>query len=188
MQWLSGGVTETSVALLPGGPGVDVTLGSHEGQLPARLIVQCEPQPAVKLTDPQARNDSQEAAIAQLQTESSVPVSVLFANGALQQSAFDVIGPAGVFTDALAIWFLDSHKALLGTDDAWQLVRRSPDAQHYFFRQVHAGIPVYPAEIAVDLAANRVIGAGGNYVPDGNAGPHAIAERRGGRADRHQRD
>ena len=28
------------------------------------------------------------------------------------------------------------------------------------------GIPVYPAEIAVDLNANRVIGAGGNYVPD----------------------
>ena len=61
MQWLGGGVTETSVALLPGGPGVDVTLGSREGQRPARLIVQCEPQPAAKLTDPQARNDRQEA-------------------------------------------------------------------------------------------------------------------------------
>ncbi len=46
------------------------------------------------------------------------------------------------------------------------MIRRSPDEQHYFFRQVHEGIPVYPAEIAVDLAANRVIGAGGNYVPD----------------------
>ncbi len=93
MQWLDGGVAETSVALLPGGPGVDVTLGSREGQLPARLIVQCEPQPAAKLTDPQARNDSQEQAIAQLRGESSTPVSVLFANGALQQPTFDVIGP-----------------------------------------------------------------------------------------------
>ena len=166
MQWLTGGVIETSLALLPGGPGVDVTLGSREGQRPARLIVQCEPTPALKLIDPQARNARQEQAIASLRTESSTPVSVLFANGALQQSTFDVIGPSGVYTDALAIWFLDAHKALLGTDDAWQLIRRSPDGQHQFFRQLHQGIPVYPAEIAVDLNANRVIGAGGNYVPD----------------------
>ena len=94
MQWLDGGVAQTSVALLPGGPGVDVTLGSREGQRPARLIVQCEPQPAAKLTDPQARTARQEQAIAQLRAESSVPVSVLFADGALQQSAFDVIGPS----------------------------------------------------------------------------------------------
>ena len=74
---------ETSLALLPGGPGVDVTLGSREGQRPARLIVQCEPMPATKLTDPQARNDRQEQAIVRLQNESSIPVSVLFANAAL---------------------------------------------------------------------------------------------------------
>ena len=165
MQWLNGEVTEASVALLPGGPGVDVTLGSREGQRPARLIVQCEPKPALKLTDPQAHSDQQEQAIARLQAESSIPVSVLFANGALQQSTFDVIGAGGVVTDALAIWFLDTHRDLLGTDDAWQLIRRSPDGQHEFFRQVHEGIPVYPAEIAVDLNGNRVIGAGGNYVP-----------------------
>ena len=76
-----------------------------------------------------------------------------------------MVGAGGVVTDALAIWFLDTHRDLLGTEDAWQLIRRSPDGQHEFFRQVHAGIPVYPAEIAVDLNGDRVVGAGGNYVP-----------------------
>ncbi len=165
LRWLNGGVAETSLALLPGGPGVDVRFGTRESQSPARLVVQCAPQPAAKLTDPQARNDRQAQAIVQLEQESAGPVSVLFAAGALQHATFDVSGPAGVFTDALAIWFLDTHKDLLGTDDAWQLIRRSPDAQHYFFRQVHADIPVYPAEIAVHLDANRVIGAGGGYAP-----------------------
>jgi Zn-dependent metalloprotease len=165
MQWLSGEVAEASVALLPGGPGVDVTLGSRESQQPARLIVQCEPDPAPEQVDPQTYSDRQEQAIAQLRAESSISVTVLFANRALQHSAFDVMGAGRVVTDALAIWFLDTHKDLLGTDDAWQLIRRSPDAQHFFFRQVHAGIPVYPAEIAVDLSGNRVVGVGGAYAP-----------------------
>ena len=130
MQWLYGGGTEASVALLPGGPGVDVTLGSRESQRPARLIVQCEPNLAQEQVDPQMYSDRQEQAIAQLRAESSISVTVLFANRALQHSAFDVVGAGDVFTDALAIWFLDTHRELLGTDDAWQLIRRSPDGQH----------------------------------------------------------
>jgi len=165
MRWLDSGQAQTGVALLPGGPGLDVRLGAREGQRPAKLLVQCEPLPPVKQADPGAHNDKQEQAIARLRSESSIPATVLFAGGALQGSTFDVTGPSGVVTDALAIWFLDTYRDLLGTDDPWQLVRRSPDGQHEFFRQVHAEIPVYPSEIRVDLAGNRVIGAGGNYVP-----------------------
>lgn len=165
IHWLEDEGTQSSVALLPGGSNMDIALGSREAQQPARLIVQCEPTPAPKLADPQAHTDSQEQALARLRSESTTPVTVLFSSSALQQSSFDLIGPTGVYTDALAMWFLDGYKDLLGTGDPWQLIRRSPDAQHYFFRQVHEGLPVFPSEIAVDLDGNRVVGAGGNYVP-----------------------
>ena len=165
MQWHNGVVTHTSLALLPGGPGVDVRLYAREGQIGPKLIVQCDPMPAEKLTNPQANTTAQEAAIEQLRSQSTVSVSVLFEDGALNFATFEVTGPSGVLTDALAIWFLDNHKALLGTDDAWQLIRRSPDDAHYFFRQVHAGVPVHLAEVGVHLSQNKVVGLSGKYAP-----------------------
>lgn len=168
MQWLNGVVTQTSVALLPGAPGVDVRISARESnQQVAQLLVQCETPPAPPLDNPQPRTTAQDNAIAQLQSQSASTINVLFDDGALINASFDIAGPTGVLTDALAIWFLDTHVDLLGTTDSWQLIRRSPNAEHYFFRQIHGGIPVFPAEITVHLnaAKNRVIGLSGHYAP-----------------------
>ncbi len=45
-------------------------------------------------------------------------------------------------------------------------MRRSPDDQHIFFRQLHHGIPVYPAEMAVHLDGAQVSGVSGKTLPE----------------------
>ncbi len=169
-QWLHGSITETSLMLLPGASESEMSVqfsARETNQQQARLIVTCAETPTSAGGDPQARSNQQDEAIVQLQSQSAISISVLFDDGALINANFEISGPAGVLTDSLASWFLETHTALLGTSDIWQLIRRSPDGQHYFFRQVHLGIPVYPAEVTVHLnsSKDKLVGMSGNYVP-----------------------
>ena len=52
-----------------------------------------------------------------------------------------------------------------------QLVRRSPDDQHIFFRQLHYGIPVFPSEMAVHLDGAQVSGVSGKTLPEVTTDP-----------------
>src|SRR5690606_37862178 len=71
-------------------------------------------------------------------------------------------------TDVQAEWFLDEYRDLLAIEDPsteLQLIRRSEDGQHFFYRQLHKGIPVFPGELAVHMDGGYVRGLNGGYVP-----------------------
>lgn len=165
-QWVTGQITTTSLLLEPRTFDLTLEFSAREGAAPAKLIVQCSRLVENAPSDPVLQSTQQEAALLQLQNQSAVSVTTIFENRALTFGEFAIKGPSGVLTDALAIWFLENHKPLLGTTDGWQLIRRSPDGEHLFFRQLHQGVPVYPAEIGVHLDGDTVTGIGGNYVPE----------------------
>ncbi len=166
MQWATGQLTETSLLLQPATLPTTGSFSSREGAKPPKLVIQCARLETSAPGDPAAQSAQQEQALVQLHSHSTISVTTIFENRALTFGEYAIPGPTGVFTDALALWFLDEYQALLGTTDPWQLSRRAPDGEHVFFRQLHDGVPVYPAEIGVHLDGNTVTGIGGAYVPE----------------------
>lgn len=151
---------------------------------------QCEPRdpdpsPATATADPTAPADPADprgvgpspeeevlrAGLEALRKESRVPPELELDRGTVRHARIDVAAPAAVGDDpdAVARWFLREHPQLLGIarpDDDLELTRRSPDGRHVFFRQLHAGIPIFPAELVVHTDGGRVIGFGGGYRTD----------------------
>jgi hypothetical protein len=170
-QWLSEGAQPTSVLLAPQS-SQQVTFYEHtvSGHAP-RLVVRCAGPVVANPPDPAAGDAAQQADLARLRAASAFAPTVQLEHGAVRFANFDLRVPDGVGRDNLARarWFLSEYRGLLripNPESDWQLARRSFDGQHLFFRQLHNGIPVYPAELGVHLGANDIIGLGGRYVPD----------------------
>ena len=138
-----------------------------------RLVVSCAPVPDPVPVDPATGDVAQQAGIELLQSLSSSPPVVRLERGAVRFSSFDVAVPAAVGSDRdlQARWFLQQFSGLLRTpaaEDQWQLVRREPAIGGVVFRQLHLGIPVAGAELALffaDGSVRRAKSLGGAYVP-----------------------
>jgi Zn-dependent metalloprotease len=172
IRWATGAISPTGILLAAAETGdLDVQFASREaGAVAPRLIVQCEPIVAAVTVDDSAADQRQDAALDQLEQTSATTVTVQLEEGVVRHLTFDLTPPAGVPTDTLARaeWFLGEYRALLRLDDpatSLQLIRRSEDGLHLAFRQLHAGIPVDPAQLVVNLDAEGVVGLAGNYAP-----------------------
>jgi Zn-dependent metalloprotease len=170
-QWLSAGAQPTSVLLAPqSSQQVTFYERTVSGHAP-RLIIRCANPLVANPPDPAAGDAAQQTDLARLRTASVFAPTVQLEHGAVRFANFDLRVPDGVGRDSLARarWFLSDYRGLLripNPENDWQLARRSADGQHLFFRQLHNGIPVFPAELGVHLGANEIIGLGGRYVPD----------------------
>ncbi len=114
--------------------------------------------------------DDQAAAYAQLEANSTQTVTVRVEDGAVRFASFALPVPAEVGPDPLARaeWFLNEYRDLLAIDDPaaeLQLIRRSADGMHLFFRQIHENVPVFAGELAIHLDADNVLSLNGEYVP-----------------------
>lgn len=171
--WATGAISETSMSLLPLRPASDVQFIGKEADAPrsARLSVKCaKPIEVLPSVDSTVRDDAQFAAYEKLQKASQLPVTLQSLPGGVVNFADFAIPTPQEVHDNLdrAEWFLNEYADLLRIDksnDAWQLIRRSDDNQHFFFRQLHAAIPVVPAEISVHIIGDKLTGVAGNYVP-----------------------
>jgi len=144
------------------------------GQPPGpRLVVSCAPVPEPIPVDPTTGDAAQQAGIELLQSLSTVPVELRIERGAVRFASFEVPVPVAVGSnrDAQAQWFLEHFSSLLRTpaaEDQWQLVRREPAIGAVIFRQLHRGIPVVGAELALffgDGSVRKARSLGGAYVP-----------------------
>lgn len=144
------------------------------GQPPGpRLVVSCAPEPEPLPIDPATGDVAQQEGIELLQSLSTVPVELRIERGAVRFASFEVPVPAGIGSnrDAQAQWFLTQFTDLLRTpaaEDQWQLVRREPALGAVVFRQLHRGVPVVGAELALFFGDGSVRAArslGGSYLP-----------------------
>lgn len=144
------------------------------GQPPGpRLVVSCAPVTEPLPIDPTTGDVAQQAGIALLQSLSTEPPVIRIERGAVRFASFDVPVPAAVGRnrDAQAQWFLTQFTDLLRTpaaEDQWQLVRREPALGAVVFRQLHRGIPVVGAELALffgDGSVRKARSLGGSYLP-----------------------
>lgn len=144
------------------------------GQPPGpRLVVSCAPVPEPIPADPSTGDVAQQAGVGLLQSLSTTPVQLRIERGAVRFASFDVAVPAAVGSnrDLQAQWFLQQFSGLLRTpaaEDQWQLARREPAIGSVVFRQLHLGIPVAGAELALffaDGSVRRATSLGGAYVP-----------------------
>lgn len=168
--WLQG-MTPQSLAILPGST-TNLALNSKESGDGPRLFIDCvrpfEPIP-LDLTE---RDLKQATAIQRLQEESAIPVTLkLGLGGSMRFAHFDFALPVEAGQDRLeqAQWFMDRYRDLFRLDEPrteMQLVRRSEDGEHLFFRQRVNGIPVFPSETVLYLSGDSITGIGGAYVPD----------------------
>lgn len=174
-QWATGQVSQTTLLVQAGKTGVDLTVKSRESGNGPRLVIACTPVSPAPLSDPTAADTAQQTGIQRLEGASARAPKLQFTGGALTFGDFDVVAPGSVTTPlARAQWWLTTYHDLLRIDQPnveLQLVRRSDDSQHFFFRQLHAGIPVFPSELAVHLSGDHVTGVSGKYVPGIALGP-----------------
>ncbi len=176
-SWIATGSSFQSLAVLLDTQG---RLTFHERQLASggpdpdgpRLAIRCAPGLEAVPVDPAAGDALQLAEMDLLRAQTRTPASLRLERGAVRFASFDLPVPSGVGKEPLAQaeWLLDEYRGLLarsGDLDAWQLIRRSPDGRALFFRQLHDGVPVYPAEVGVFLGdGGRVLSLGGNYAPE----------------------
>ena len=173
--WANGGLVEPSLQLATPTVGTTLELDSREAlgpDGPPRLRVLCA-MPATEVPpDPGARDAAQQADFVRLTASSTEPVRFLTdeMTGGVHLASFALEVPPAVASDGAsrARWFLGEYRDLLRTPDPaaeWQLVRRAEDDRHLFFRQRHAGIPVFPSGLVVHLEGRRVVGVAGRYAP-----------------------
>ncbi len=115
------------------------------------------------------RQNAQDDDRARLAAASAITPSLQFENGSLSFARFDLTPPAAISgTLAQAEWFLSDFADLIGLAPGgqWQLMRHSPSGRHLFFRQIHEGVPVVPAEIAIEIVNGHVLGMSGHYLTD----------------------
>lgn len=174
-RWLTGDAAPTTLAVVPGNDTeVGLTFTSREGvEMPAsapRLVVRCAPVQLPVPADETAADLAQEADANRLGQESGVTPGLQFIGSAVRFGSFQLTVPPEVGTDPLAraTWFLDNYRNLLRVDDPaveFQLIRTSDDGQHLFFRQRHAGIPVFGAELGLHFDGAVLSSVAGAYIP-----------------------
>ncbi|MBU1661106.1 MAG: M4 family metallopeptidase [Chloroflexi bacterium] len=168
--WIQGTISET-IALVPGGE-MDQSFKSRETGNGSRLVIYCAQPSDPVPPDLSGRDQAQQAGLTRLQDNSEVPVMIDFGfGGGLRFAGFQVSIPTYLGPNRLdqAQWFLNAYSDTLRLDDIeeeLQLVRRSEDGRHLFFRQRVDGIPVFPSGVAVHIQGDDYIGINGGYVPD----------------------
>ena len=177
-RWATGAVSNTGIFLTPVAANSSLVFSSSEapalGPSPApRLVVRCAYAAEAGAASQIQTEQQQAAGLSRLGQASQTPMTFKLQRGAVKHAELEVPAPANIGAEPLAIaqWFLRDHRAALrltNPDAQLQLVRRSRDGQHLFFRQRHNGIPVFPATLGVHLDGTLVRGLGGNYVPDIN--------------------
>jgi Zn-dependent metalloprotease len=169
-SWIAGGSRRPGLVLVPPGP-MEAAFLSREGGDPPRLVVACARPAPGRPFDGLLRDPAQQADLDRLRAKSSTPPKIRFDHGAVDFADFRLRAPAAFDTDNLtrALWFLGEFRGLLRLSDPaaeLELARRSADGEHLFFRQIHAGIPVFPAEIGVHFNDGEIVGLGGGYAPE----------------------
>ncbi len=135
------------------------------------------PVPDSGVIDP--RDQSQAADIARLYQSSPITPTIQVGDGgALRYASFTASLPPESGADNLsrAQWFLNEYRGLLRLDDPaneLQYSRRSPDGGTFWFQQLHEGIPVYLAELSVQINEAGVRQVIGGYIPDIDVSPEA---------------
>ncbi len=179
--WQQGAAASFDVAISLPQPG-EASFFEHGvvGQPPGpRLVVSCAPVSEPLPIDPTTGDVAQQAGIELLQSLSTGPVELRIEHGAVRFASFEVSVPEAVGRnrDAQALWFLDQFSGLLrapAAEDQWQLVRREPSVGAVVFRQLHRGIPVVGAELALffgDGGVRTARSLGGSYLPGIEAPP-----------------
>ncbi len=173
-MWASGAITNTGLTITPAGASaLAVSFYGREnnrGMYAPRLKIYCAPSKTIIPLDSVPGNLRQLAGLNRLQATSAVTSTLRLERGSLRYGRFQITVPAAISTTgyARASWFTHVYSDALRLNDPdgeLQLVRRSPDDRHIFFRQLHFGIPVYPSEIGVHLQAGQVTGVSGATVP-----------------------
>jgi len=146
----------------------EIILRSRETGEGPRLHIACSP-PSPQFDAPADGDDAlQMQALDQLRGLSTRPVSLRLDGGALTTAEMGIPTPVSMTGDpqARADWFIDLFRGALRSAspaDDLQLSRRSADGLHLFYRQRHAGVPVFPGELGVHLSQDEVIGLTGRY-------------------------
>lgn len=136
-----------------------------------RLEIQCAAPVVEGDDDPTQADAAQQAGYERLQSESVHTPEVRLARGAVNFASFDIAVPPNQreSDEMRAAWFLQAYQDFLRVPDPasnWQLVRREPQGRAVVFRQLHQGIPVFPAELVVFVDDDSILSLGGNYAPD----------------------
>jgi len=174
-QWTTGAVSNTSLLLSPASSLMDTRFESREstrtGDTAPRLVIVCAVASEPAREDQGERDRRQLDDLARLRgTSTRLSTFQLKPAGALGFADFSLPVPSDVGGDSLAQaqWFVGEYRDLLRLDDPaseLQLVRRLQRGMGVIFRQLHKGIPVFPAQLGVYLDGTHVVGAGGSYVP-----------------------
>jgi hypothetical protein len=178
--WSSGAVSETSVVLSTPTDGMSIAVSSREGVAGVpldkpRLVIRCVLPSAAAGRDEGPDDQRQLGGLNGLRAASLSPAQLTLERGALRSAILRVPVPANIGPDKLARarWFLGAHLAALRLQsvDELQLRRRSPDGNALMFRQIHAGLPVFPSYFGVHLDGDAVAGLNGRYLPHIELGP-----------------
>lgn len=170
----TGGNGAVNLALLPASSGSFLrTFHSREDAPPnlgPRLVIHCADPIGAPSVDETVADQLQIAAIDRLQREATPMGELQIDRGAVRFADFVLHRPSSVGVDGttMARDFLVDYRDLVrlaSPNDELQVVRRAADDQHIVFRQRHAGIPVYGAELGVYLRGNAVRGIIGRYSP-----------------------
>ncbi len=174
-MWATGAITHTGLTVAPAGsPAMAVSFYGREmnsGRYAPRLVIYCAPKKTIVPLDSAPGDTKQMNGLSRLRVASLVTPTLQLERGSLRYGAFQVTIPTIVSDTGIerAEWFTHVYSDLLRLNDPnneLQLIRRSPDDQHIFFRQLHLGIPVYPAELGVHLDGGQVTGVTGATVPE----------------------
>lgn len=175
MSWGTDEMSKSSLMLLPSLDEMEVSFASREaapiGGPFVQLLINCTMPVEEQFADQREADQRQLADFARIRRQSAQPLQLQLTRGVPRFAMFDLPVPSEVAADGLsrAQWFLDEYRGLFRLSDPGtqlQLIRRSDDDQHLFFRQRHQGIPVWPAELAVHLADGHVRAVSGNYLPE----------------------
>jgi len=173
--WTTAALAEPSVLLNTPTDTVTLTFASREvagagAAVKPRLVVRCVRPQIEGGRDEAAADQRQLARLNSLRAASTRAPLLAVERGALRTASFQIPVPTTVGPDKLARakWFLGQYRAALRLDNPdaqLQLRRRSPDGNALFFRQLHQGVPVFPAFLGVHLAGEAVVGVHGRCPP-----------------------
>lgn len=173
--WANGAITNTGLTIAPvGDEALDVGFYSRDlssGIYAPRLVIYCNPANNVIPADTSAIDTAQLAGLDRLAQDSLITQTIELVDGGLRFASFQIPIPDEVEATGLARaqWFTNAYSDALRISDPdsdLQLVRRSTDDQHIFFRQLHRSIPVYPTELGIHLTDGYVTSVSGGMVPE----------------------
>ncbi len=172
--WATGGITHTGLTIEPAGAqAMSVSFydrGANGGHFAPRLVIHCAPPKTVVPQDSMPGDALQLAGLERLKLASTITPTFQMNGPSLRFAEFQVEVPAIVSDTgtARALWFtrVYSDALRLTYPDSLQLLRRSEDDQHIFFRQLHKSIPVYPSEIGVHLSGDQVVAVNEGIIPE----------------------